>query len=59
VASYPRLLSDSNRSRTSTALMLLDDTTPQDVSAPTCVDSALASPPIHSMNDAMQLSLRI
>ncbi|HZO80690.1 MAG TPA: hypothetical protein VFB33_03265 [Candidatus Binataceae bacterium] len=43
----------------STALVLLDDPTQQDASGPTCVDSALASPPIQSKNGSVLLSLRI
>ncbi|HYA66064.1 MAG TPA: hypothetical protein VEE84_05210 [Burkholderiaceae bacterium] len=43
----------------STALVLLDDATPQDANGATCVNSALASPPIESKNGSVLLSLRI
>ncbi len=43
----------------STALVLLDDATVQDASGPTCVDSALVSPPIKAKNGSVLLSLRV
>ena len=41
----------------SSALVLLDDATAQNASGPTCVDSALASPPISAENGSVLLSL--
>lgn len=43
----------------SSALVLLDDATAQNASGPTCVDSALASPPIQAANGSVLLSLRV
>jgi hypothetical protein len=43
----------------SSALVLLDDATAQDASGPTCVNGALASPPIQSKDGSVLLSLRI
>lgn len=43
----------------STALVLLDDATAQNASGPTCVDSALASPPINAEDGSVLLSLRV
>jgi hypothetical protein len=41
------------------ALVLLDDATPQNASGPTCVNSALVSPPIRAKNGSVLLSLRV
>jgi len=43
----------------STAVVLLDDATAQNASGPTCVDSALASPPINAKDGSVLLSLRV
>jgi len=43
----------------SSALVLLDDATVQDAAGPTCVNSALASPPIQAKNGSVLLSLRV
>jgi hypothetical protein len=43
----------------STALVLLDDATAQNASGPTCVNSALVSPPIRAKNGSVLLSLRV
>ena len=41
------------------ALVLLDDGTAQNASGPTCVNSALASPPIRAKDGSVLLSLRV
>jgi hypothetical protein len=43
----------------STALVVLDDGTVQDASGATCVNSALASPPIQAKKGSVLLSLRV
>jgi hypothetical protein len=42
-----------------TALVLLDDATAQNASGPTCVNSALVSPPIRAKDGSILLSLRV
>jgi hypothetical protein len=42
-----------------TALVLLDDATAQNATGPTCVNSALASPPIRAKDGSVLLSLRV
>jgi hypothetical protein len=42
-----------------TALVMLDDATAQNASGPTCVNSALVSPPIRAKNGSVLLSLRV
>jgi hypothetical protein len=42
-----------------TALVLLDDATAQNASGPTCVNSALVSPPIRAKDGSVLLSLRV
>jgi hypothetical protein len=39
--------------------VLLDDATTQNATGPTCVNSALASPPIRSNRGSVLLSLRV
>lgn len=41
------------------ALVLLDDATAQNASGPTCVNSALASPPIRAKDGSVLLSLQV
>jgi hypothetical protein len=43
----------------SSAVVLLDDATTQNATGPTCVNSALASPPIRSNRGSVLLSLRV
>ena len=43
----------------STAVVLLDDPTAQNAAGPTCVNSALVSPPVKAKNGSVLLSLRV